>query len=331
MTASEEFTSLAGPFRGELLAHCYRMLGSVDEAEDLVQETYLRAWRSFGGFEGRSSVRTWLYRIATNACLTAIERRGRRPLPSGLGGPREDAGGKVEPAPDVPWLQPFPDVLFGTQPADPSAVTASREGMRLALVAALQYLSAKQRAVLILRDVLDLPAAEAAELLGTTTTAVNSALRRARAHLAEVLPAEDRVAEPDSRDLRELLGRYTSAFENADVAALVTTLREDVALEMPPMVGWFSGRQDVLRFLGSRVFGTAGPFRLVPTVANGQAAFAAYERRHDGEYHAHAIQVLTVTASGVARIVVFLDPGLFRSFRLPLVYAGSPSPAVAPQ
>jgi len=327
MTASEEFTSLTVPFRGELLAHCYRMLGSVDEAEDLVQETYLRAWRSFGGFEGRSSVRTWLYRIATNACLTAIERRSRRPLPSGLGGPREDPADQVMPAPDVPWLQPFPDVLFGTQPADPSAVAASRAGMRLALVAALQFLSAKQRAVLILRDVLDWPAAEAAQLLGTTTTAVNSALRRARAHLALVLPAQDQLAEPTSTVRRELVGRYAAAFENADVSALVSLLRQDVALEMPPMLAWFSGRDAVTRFFGSQIFGVAGQFRMVPTMANGQPALAAYELARDGRYHAHAVQVLTVTASGIARIVVFLDPGLFPRFGLPPVYGvprGSP-------
>jgi RNA polymerase sigma-70 factor (ECF subfamily) len=327
MTASEEFTSLTGPFRGELLAHCYRMLGSADEAEDLVQETYLRAWRSFNGFEGRSSVRTWLYRIATNACLTALDRRSRRPLPSGLGGPREDTQEQVAPATDVPWLQPFPDVLFGTKPADPYVVTASRAGMRLAMVAALQYLSAKQRAVLILRDVLDWPAAEAAELLGTSTTAVNSALRRARSQLARVLPAQDQLAEPASPQRRELVSRYAAAFENADVRGLVAILREDVTLEMPPMLAWFKGREAVTRFLGSRVFGVAGKFRMVPTTANGQPALAVYEQDSDDGYHAHGVQVLTVTESGIARIVVFLDPGLFPKFGLPPVYGAVPAGA----
>ena len=156
MTVSEEFASLTGRFRGELLAHCYRMLGSIDEAEDLVQETYLRAWRSFDGFEGRSSVRTWLYRIATNVCLTAIERRGRRPLPSGLGAPAEDPQTPVVAAPEVPWLQPIPDALLAGAGADPAAVAMSRAGIRLAFVAALQYLSARQRAMLVLRDVLEL-------------------------------------------------------------------------------------------------------------------------------------------------------------------------------
>ena len=198
MTASTDFTDLTSPFRGELLAHCYRMLGSVDEAEDLVQETYLRAWRSFGGFEGRSSVRTWLYRIATNACLTALERRGRRPLPSGLAGPAAAPDIALVPAPEVPWLQPVPDALLaGTAGAgeDPASAVAARAGIRLALVAAQQYLPARQRAMLILRDVLGWPAAEVAGLLGTTTTAVNSGLRRARAQLARALPAEDETAD----------------------------------------------------------------------------------------------------------------------------------------
>jgi RNA polymerase sigma-70 factor (ECF subfamily) len=177
MTVSEEFTSRTGQFRGELLAHCYRMLGSAEEAEDLVQETYLRAWRSFDRFEGRSSVRTWLYRIATNVSLTAVERRRRRPLPSGLGAPTEDPQARLVAGPEVAWLQPLPDALLGREQEDPAAVAVSRAGIRLAFVAALQHLSARQRAVLILRDVLEWPAAEVAELLGTTTTAVNSGLR----------------------------------------------------------------------------------------------------------------------------------------------------------
>src|SRR5688572_4830083 len=177
MKVSEDVKRSARGFRSELLAHCYRMLGSAEEAEDLVQETYLRAWRSYEGFEGRSSIRTWLYRIATNVCLTAIERRGRRPLPSGLGAPAEDPEAPLVAGPEVPWLQPFPDALL-TGEQDPAAVAVSRAGIRLALVAALQYLSARQRALLILRDVLEWPAAQVAELLGTTTTAVNSGLRR---------------------------------------------------------------------------------------------------------------------------------------------------------
>jgi len=317
MTVSEDFTSLAGQFRGELLAHCYRMLGSAEEAEDLVQETYLRAWRSFDGFEGRSSMRTWLYRIATNACLTAIERRGRRPLPSGLGGPGEDPAAPLVAAVEVPWLEPLPDALLAAEHADPAAVAVARAGIRLALVAALQYLSARQRAVLILRDVLEWPAAQVADLLGTTTTAVNSMLRRARAQLAQALPGEDAVTEPAEPDRRALLDRFAAAFENADVGALAELLREDVALEMPPMPTWFAGREAVTRFFGLNVLTAPGLFRMVPTMANGQPAFAAYRRGSDGAYEAHGVQVLTVTTTGVARLVVFLDPPLFAAFGLP--------------
>ena len=328
MTVSEDFTSLAGQFRGELLAHCYRMLGSAEEAEDLVQETYLRAWRSFGGFEGRASMRTWLYRIATNVCLTAIERRGRRPLPSGLGGPASDPAAPLMAAAEVPWLEPLPHALLAGEHDDPAEVAVSRAGIRLALVAALQYLSARQRAVLILRDVLEWPAAQVADLLGTTTTSVNSMLRRARAQLAQALPGEDEVTEPAEPDRRALLDRFAAAFENADAGALAELLREDVALEMPPMPAWFAGRADVTRFFEANVLTTPGMFRMVPTMANGQPAFAAYRRGRDGTYEAHALQVLAVTATGIARLVIFLDPALFAAFRLPPRFgAAEPFPA----
>src|ERR1700689_4122119 len=216
MTVSEDFTGLTGGFRGELLAHCYRMLGSAGGAEGLVRETYLGAGRSLDGFEGRASVRTWLYRIATNVSLTAIERRGRRPLPSGLGGPSEDPEVSLVAGLEVPWLQPLPGALLAREREDPAAVAVSRAGIRLAFVAALQYLSARQRAVLILRDVLDWPATEVADLLGTTTTAVNSALRRARAQLAAAMPAEDEMTEPAERARRALLDQFAAAIENAD-------------------------------------------------------------------------------------------------------------------
>src|SRR5215472_10085092 len=320
MTVSEDFTSLTGRYRGELLAHCYRMLGSAEEAEDLVQETYLRAWRSYDGFEGRSSVRTWLYRIATNVCLTAIERRGRRPLPSGLGGPDGDPEAQLVAGPEVPWLQPFPDTLLAGKHEDPAAVAVSRAGIRLAFVAALQYLSARQRAVLILRDVLGWPAAEVADLLGTTTTAVNSGLRRARAQLAQALPAEDELAEPAEPEARAALERFAAAVENADVNALVELLREDVTLEMPPLRAWFAGRQVVVPFFAATAFAAPGQFRLVPVMANGQPAFAVYQRERDEAYLFYAVTVPTVTATGIARIVTFFNPGLFRSFGLPREY-----------
>jgi RNA polymerase sigma-70 factor, ECF subfamily len=325
MTVSEDFTGLTSRFRGELLAHCYRMLGSVDEAEDLVQETFLRAWRSYEAFEGRSSIRTWLYRIATNVCLTAIERRARRPLPSGLGAPTDDPEAPLEAAREVPWLQPLPDALI-TQDRDPADVTASRAGVRLAFVAALQYLSARQRAMLILRDVLEWPAADVAELLGTTTTAVNSGLRRARAQLAQAMPVEDDLAEPADAEQRAVLERFAAAIEGADASALAELLRADAVLEMPPFLTWFAGRDAVAGFVGSHLLSAPGDLRLVPVSANGQPAFAVYRRSDRGTYHAHALQVLTLTATRIARIVAFAEASRFTSFGLPAEYPAGPAP-----
>ena len=315
---SEDFERLAGPFREELLAYCYRMLGSVQDAEDQVQETLLRAWRSYDGFEGRSSLRTWLYRIATNVCLRALENRGRRPLPSGLGAPALEADTPLGAArTEVEWLEPIPDALFGTVPADPAAVVVSHASIRLALVAALQYLPPRQRAVLILREVLGWRAAEVAGLLGTSTTAVNSALQRARERLDLAAPAEDDIREPTGPADRDLLGRYAAAFENADLGSLVQMLREDAVLEMPPLPGWFRGRDAIVAFLGANVLGRPGDWRMVATAANGQPAFAAYLREGDGGYQAHGICVLTLAGTQVSRIISFNDPGLFPGFGLP--------------
>ncbi|NYI93191.1 RNA polymerase sigma-70 factor (ECF subfamily) [Amycolatopsis endophytica] len=307
MPVAADFVRLTEPYRRELLAHCYRMMGTVDEAEDLVQETYLRAWRSYDGFEGRSSPRTWLYRIATNACLSALQGRGRRPLPSGLGGPSETIDGPPAP-PEVTWLQPLAD--------DPAAVVLTRGSLRLALIAALQHLPARQRAVLILRDVLGWSTTEVAEALDTTTAAVKSTLQRARAQLQRVAPAEDHVAEPPEPGVRALLARYMSAFERADTAALARLLTDDVALEMPPLPTWLRGRETVARFAGSHIFGPAGSLKLVPLRANGQPATATYRRGGDGLYRAHAIQVLTFTGEKISSIVAFLDPDLFPRFGL---------------
>src|SRR5947199_3205039 len=201
-TVNEDFLRLADPYRRELLAHCYRMLGSVHDAEDLVQETYIRAWRSYDRFEGRSSLRTWLHRIATRACLTALESRGRRPLPTGLGNPSGDPADDLVQRTEVPWLEPVPDALVGAEGSDPAAIVTSRESIRLALIAALQHLPPRQRAVLILRDVLQWRAAEVAEAVGTTTAAVNSILQRARAQLDAVTPTEDEVVEPTDAQQR---------------------------------------------------------------------------------------------------------------------------------
>jgi RNA polymerase sigma-70 factor (ECF subfamily) len=310
-----EFTRSTEPFRRELLAHCYRMLGSVDEAEDLVQETYLRAWRSFDSFEGRSSLRTWLYQIASNACLTAVRQRSRRPLPSGLGGP--DEGANVPPAAadsDVLWLQPIPDALVRPERGDPAAVAVSRESLRLALIASFQYLPPRQRAVLLLRDVLAFPAAEVAEILGTTTVAVKSALQRARARLEEVAPAADQVAEPSEPEARALLDQYIRAFETSDAAALKQLLHRDATLELPPSAAWFTEDRAIAEAV--RGLGCPGDWRMLAVAANGQPAAAAYHREPDGRYRAYAIVVLTATVTGIARLVVFTDPGLFRWFGL---------------
>ena len=254
MAVSEDFARLTDPFRPELLAHCYRMLGSVHDAEDQVQETMIRAWRSYGEFEGRASLRTWLYRIATNACLRALENSGPRPLPSGLGGPSEYPEAPLAAVrPEVPWLQPIPDTLVSAGYADPAEIVASRQSMRLALIAALQYLPARQRAVLILRDVLRWQAAEVAELLGTTTAAVNGMLQRARTRLEQAAPDEDQIHEPADPADRALLDRYAAAFQNADITAVMRLLRDDAVFEMPPEPTWFTGRELIGRFLQSRV------------------------------------------------------------------------------
>jgi len=306
------------PFRRELLAHCYRMLGSAHDAEDVVQETYLRAWRGYQDFESRSSVRTWLYRIATNACLTALAHSSRRVLPSGLGAPAEDPQAEPVPAPDVVWLQAIPDAWVSTVD-DPAALVTSRETLRLALVASLQHLPAQQRAVLLLRDVMAFPATEVAAMLDVSVTAVKSALQRARTRMKEVAPTVDDILEPTEPRARELLELYMSAFEKADVAMLEEVLRRDAALEMVGSRTWFAGRATCLPYLAGGVLGLPGDWQMVAIAANGQPAAAAYHRDGDGVMRAFGIAVLDVTATGIARIVVFGEPGLVTLFALPLV------------
>jgi RNA polymerase sigma-70 factor (ECF subfamily) len=322
-----EFARRTEPFRRELLAHCYRMVGSAEEAEDLAQETYLRAWRSYGTFEGRSSLRVWLYRIATNACLTALQHSGRRALPSGLGGPDDDPDAPPGPAePDVAWLQPIPDTLVTPESEDPATTVASREGLRLALIASLQYLPARQRAVLILREVLAFPATEVATMLDTTTAAVKSALQRARARLDQVAPEREQISEPTEPHARALLDQYIAGFENADTAALERALRTDAEIEMVGTRTWFSGRVTCLRYL-THVIGSPGDWRMIPTVANGQPAAAAYHRDGDGIHRAFGLGVLTVTDAGIARIFVFGGgPNLVAKFGLPPVHLGAEAP-----
>jgi RNA polymerase sigma-70 factor, ECF subfamily len=314
----DDFLSLADPFRHELLAHCYRMLGSVHDAEDLVQETYLRAWRAYDNFEGRSSLRTWLYRIATNVCLTALEGQHRRPLPTGLGAPSGDPEGMLHEQSQVPWLEPVPDAMVGADPNDPAAIITTRESVRLAFIAALQHLPPRQRAVLILRDVLKWRAAEVAELLDTTTTAVNSILQRARAHLDEVAPAEDDVLEPENPEQRELLDRYVEAFEKYDMAALLDLFTKDAVWEMPPYLDWVIGPEHISRLCKAQCPARApGDLRLLPTHANGQPAFGMYLLDTDGVHRPFSVHVLDMSPAGIQHVVSFFDPSLFPLFKLP--------------
>jgi RNA polymerase sigma-70 factor (TIGR02960 family) len=320
-TSDVDFATAANPFRSELVAHCYRMLGSLHDAEDAVQETYVRAWRGYERFEGRTSLRRWLYTIATRACLRALENTARRPLPSGLGAPSDDHRVDVPAAaPEIAWLQPMPDALLRRDSDDPASIVAAGVGIRLAFIAALQYLPARQRAVLILRDVLAWPAADVAGMLDTTTAGVNSALQRARAHLRELGLVEDEIAEPDDAEIRELLDSYARAFAQADVGRLVDLVRADVELEMPPQPVWFTGRDAVLGFLATRVLRRQGVWRGVPTRANGQPALALYELADNGHYQPHGLQVLTLIGGRIARIVAFNDPSI-------VVAAGEPDRA----
>jgi RNA polymerase sigma-70 factor (ECF subfamily) len=326
VSVTTDFEAATAPYRHELVVHCYRMTGSVHEAEDLTQETLLRAWKARDRYdEERASVRTWLYRIATNACLTALEARARRPLPSGLGPASQDPDAPLVPDFEVPWLQPLPDRFISHEQGDPASRATGRAGVRLALIAAMQLLPPRQRAVLILRDVLDFGAAEVAAQLGSSTAAVNSALQRARATMAAAAPQESALRVPEDSAVRETVERYIRAFEAADVDALVTLLTDDAVLEMPPVSLWYVGRADYGRFI-ARVFAMRGSgWRMVPSAANGQPALVAYCPDDTGTQRLHTLQVLTITSQGIARNVVFQDPAVFRSFQLPMVHSPAPS------
>jgi RNA polymerase sigma-70 factor, ECF subfamily len=316
------FASLVEPLRRELTVHCYRMAGSVHDAEDLVQETYLRAWRGFHNFENRSSVRTWMYRIATNVCLTALDGRNRRPMPTGLGQPSSDPYGVLESRPEVTWLEPVPDsVVWGGPADDPAAAAVDRESVRLAFIAALQHLTPPQRAILILRDVLAWQASEVAELLNMSTAAVNSSLQRARAQMHKLDP-DDPDKQLDDQHAKELLGDYMAAFENYDVKRIVELLAEDAVWEMPPYVGWYQGSTAIGHLIETQCPAeAAGDQIMVPTSANGQPAFALYMREPDGEHRAFQLQVLTLSGKGVSHVSTFFDTTLFEEFGLPEVVA----------
>jgi RNA polymerase sigma-70 factor (ECF subfamily) len=328
----QAFERLAEPFRREIKLHCYRMLGSLHEADDLVQETYLRAWRSFSSFEAsssdeRGSFGAWLYRIATNACLNALEGRKhqQRYLPDQLGpaGPPKLEGG---PALDVPWLEPYPDVnlysgsaLEGLADAapNPEARYTARESVQLAFVAAIQQLPPRQRAALMLCDVLGWASAEAATLLGVSTASINSALQRARETLSRSY--SDRRPPLEARTTaaqQQLLGRYLQAWEGHDVDGFVALLKQDATVVMPPWLQWFIGREPIRTFFAA-AWKTCGGLHLVPTSANGQPAFAIYEFSDaDKRWNAHSIHVLTLESDAIAAITLFLDPQLCPGFGL---------------
>jgi RNA polymerase sigma-70 factor, ECF subfamily len=327
--ADEDFLEVTGSYRRELLAHCYRMLGSVHDAEDLVQETYLRAWRSYHGFEGRSSLRTWLYRIATNVCLTALDSRSRRPLPTGLGAPSSDPDAPLVEQAEVLWLEPVPDTMVAGGATDPATIVESRASIRLALVAALQHLPPRQRAVLLLRDVLMLRAAEVADVLDTSVAAVNSSLQRARAQLDQAGLTEDDVVEPTDPAQRELLDTYARALENKDVAAIVKVFTDDAVWEMPPFTGWYQGPADIGRLIGTQCPAGAGGLKMVATEANGQAGFAMYMLGEDGDWHAFQLHVVTLTAAGISHVTAFFDLRLFTMFAMPMTLPADDRPVLA--
>ena len=303
-----DFDTLTSRYQRELLAHCYRMSGSVHEAEDLVQETFLRAWKASADFQGRSSVRTWLYRIATNVCLTNLEGRPRRPLPAGLGTSDSLAGDALEENNEIAWLEPVPDA---------AVVVAERDSIRLAFIAALQHLPARQRAVLILRDVLRWSAAEVSEALDTTTAAVNSALQRAHAQMQERALTEDTV-QPDLTPEQEvLLEQYVDAFWRKDIDQIVTMLTADAVWEMPPFTGWYTGAENIGRLIETRCPGGIHDMPMIRTVANGQPAFGLYMRQADRSFRPFHLQVLDIENGRVKHVGAFFDQRLFETFGLP--------------
>jgi RNA polymerase sigma-70 factor (ECF subfamily) len=315
----DAYRRLVEPHRAALHAHCYRMLGSVHDADDAVQEALLRAWRGLRGFEGRSTTRSWLYKVTTNACLTAIERRPKRVLPLDAA-PLGDSDGP--PPAERVWLEPYPDAAVEAAAAVPHARYDQREGIELAFIAALQHLAATQRAVLILREVLGFSAREVAELLDTTVAAVNSALQRARRAVDERLPErtqQETLRSLGDERLRALVERYVDAWERGDVGAVVSMLADDATFAMPPNAAWFRGRAAIADFL------PRGPLsmrrRFVPVGANGQVAFGTY-CWEDGRFRANAIHLLTLRGEAIAEITAFLDPGVFAAFGLPRYVAG---------
>jgi RNA polymerase sigma-70 factor (ECF subfamily) len=305
-------------YRRELTGYCYRMLGSVFEADDAVQETMVRAWRSLDSFEGRSSVRSWLYRIATNVCLDALRGRKRRARPMDLGPVRPpDPAYLADVRSEETWVLPVPDERVLDLDGDPAAVAATRDTIRLAFVTALQHLPARQRAVLILCEVLRWQATEVAELLETSVASVNSALQRARATLAERRPDEHAAAKPVDAEQQALVAAYVDAFERYDISRLVSLLHDDVVQSMPPYAMWLRGAESVAAWHLGPGIGCKGS-RLVPTTANGCSAFGQYRIDPDGGFKPWALQVLEIADGRIVGLNAFLDTdALFPLFGLP--------------
>ena len=322
-TTEQSFELLLEPYRRQLLAHCYRMLGSTPDAEDALQETLLRAWRGLPRFEARSSLRSWLYSIATNVCLRAIERRPKRVLPLDYGPPADPHEPLGEPLVERVWIDPYPDDELGVEdgPASPEARYEQREAVELAFVAALQHLPGRQRAVLLLRDVLGFAPAEIAQALDATPASVYSALQRAHQAVEERLPARSQQATLSSIDdarLRELAERYVRAWEEADVDAIVALLAEDASLAMPPRPSWYRGRAAIGAFLAAEPLAARRPWRRVPVRSNGQLGFGVYEADDRGVFVAHAIELLTLDEEArITDVTAFLEPSAFRFFALP--------------
>jgi len=321
---AEAFERLVEPYRRELLAHCYRILGSFEDAEDMLQETLVRVWKHLDTFEGRATLRAWLYKIATHVCLDTLDARKRRGLPREM----YARGDPTRPLPEAQtekvWVEPFPDEWIDQQPDSyPEARYEIRESITLAFVAALQKLPGRQRAALLLRDVLGWNTQEAAMTLEMSTSAMNSALQRARTTIKHAERKRNLAGGDLEEPLSSLLVRYVAAWERADSAALVAVLREDIALTMPPLPVWFYGRSDIQVFLDQILFKSFEPFRvrLVPVRANGGPAFAVYQMDREGVFRAAALQILTLETGQISGIDDYLtfDGRLFKAFNLPLM------------
>jgi RNA polymerase sigma-70 factor (ECF subfamily) len=329
------FRELVEPYRSQLQAHCYRMLGSVQDAEDATQEALVRAWRGLPRFEGRSSLRAWLYRIATNTCLDAIAKRPKRVLPIDYGPPADPHDGPGKPLVESVWVEPYPDEVLAVEDgyAEPEARYEQRESVELAFIAALQHLPATQRAALILREVLGFSAREVAETLDTSVPAVNSSLQRARRGIEEKLPERSQQSTLRSigdEEIREMVATYVDAWERGDADAIAAMLAEDATITMPPMPTWFRGREAVLAFLTDWAFAKRWApgrsrfesgqrrVRAIPARASGQLAFGTYSWRDEEEaYRPQALQVLTLDGARIAEIAGFVMPDALPRFGLP--------------